>query len=335
MRAVRLTLVIGLALLGAPSVVAAPPCVAQCETLLESGELRKGVSQSGCELRVCQQEARKLYEKNQFEQALESLDYLQPRLQDSPSYQLDRGLVYYALGRFEEALASFEKVLGGFPRNVRAASQRAHTLLRLGRYADARAQFEKLFMDPATEGEFKGLRTRSYLKANIGVVKLLQGDLEGGKADLEQGIKIDGRNRSALLYRHKVVPYLESGALEPEGVMQLLVAYEELSFKRYPTAAQELQALVKRWPRFAPGYQRLAEILRSYQEYEACEVALALGEQYLPEDIDLRAERLRCALLRYGPTSEQARPALDEVRALAEVHPENVRLKQILVALDR
>lgn len=335
MRAVRLTLVIGLALLGAQSVRGAPPCVAQCETLLEMGELRKGVSQAGCEVRVCQQEARKLYEKNQFEQALESLDYLQPRLQDSPSYRLDRGLVYYALGRFEEALASFEKVLGGFPRNVRAASQRAHTLLRLGRYADAQAQFEKLFMDPATEGEFKGLRTRSYLKANIGVLKLLQGDLEGGKADLDQGLEIDGRNRTASLYRYKVVPYLESGALEPEGVKQLLVAYEELSFKRYPTAAQELQALVKRWPRFAPAYQRLAEILRSYQEYEACEVALALGEQYLPEDIDLRAERLRCALLHYGPTSEQARPALDEVRALSEAHPENLRIKQILASLDR
>ena len=83
------------------------------------------------------------------------------------------------------------------------------------------------------------------------------------------------------------------------------------------------------------GYHRLAEILRSYQEYESCEVALSLGEQYLPEDLDLHAERLRCALLRYGPTSKEARPALDEVRALSEAHPENQRLKQILVALDR
>ncbi len=330
-----LTLVIGLTFLGATWIRAAPPCVAQCEQLVEAGELREGVSQAGCEVRVCQQEARKLYEQNEFEQALESLDHLQPRLQDSPSYQLDRGLVQYALGRFDEALASFERILSGFPGNVRAASQSAHTLLRLGRLADARARFEQLFADPATVGEFKGLRTRSYLKANIGVVRILQGEFEGGKAELEQALEIDGRNRIARLYHDEVVPYMESGALGPEGVMRLLVAYEELSFKRFQTAAKELQALVQRWPRFAPGYQRLAEILRSYHEYEACEVALTLGEQYLPDDIGLRAERLRCALLRYGPTTEKARLALDEVRALAEAHPENERLKQILVALDR
>ena len=123
MRSARLTLVIGWALLGAPSVVAAPPCVAQCETLLKTGELRKGVSEAGCEVRVCQQEARKLYEKNQFEQALESLEYLQPRLQDSPSYQLDRGLVYYALGRFEEAQKTLEESISGIPAWVEEGFQ--------------------------------------------------------------------------------------------------------------------------------------------------------------------------------------------------------------------
>ncbi len=335
MRVAAFSLSILFVLLGAPLAAAVPHCVKKCETLAEEGELRPGVSPKGCVVRVCQEEARALYKNNEFEQALEALDHLHEMLQNSPSYQLDLGLIYYAMGQFDEALASFERILRGFPSNVRAASQRAHTLLRLGRYADAREQFEKLLENPATEGEFKGLRTRSYLRANIGVVKILQGDLEGGKADLERAIEIDGRNRTARLYHDEVLPYLESGALESEGVMQLLVAYEEISFKRYGPAAKELQQLVKRWPLFAPGYHRLAEILRSYQEYEACEIALALGQKHLPDDIDLRAERLRCALLRYGPTSEEARPALDEVRALSQSHPENERLKQILVALDR
>ncbi|MFQ5927592.1 MAG: hypothetical protein ACE5MH_09185, partial [Terriglobia bacterium] len=64
-------------------------------------------------------------------------------------------------------------------------------------------------------------------------------------------------------------------------------------------------------------------------------VALEIGEQYIPDDIDRRAERLRCALLHHGPTSEEAAPLLEETRALARAHPENTRLKQILVALDR
>jgi len=335
LKTTRFSLSILFLLLGAPQVRAAPPCVKQCEELEEKGELRSGVSPQGCLVRVCQQEARRLYEENEFDKALESLDYLNEKLEQSPTYQLDRGKLYYALGRFPEALASFERILRGFPRNVRAASQRGHTLLRLGRYDAARAQFEKLLEDPATQGEFKRLNTHSYLRGNIGVLKLLQGDAEAGKAELDRALEIDGRNKTARLYREEVVPYLEAETLGPDGVMQLLVAYEEVSFQRFVPAAKELQKLIQRWPLFSPGYRRLAQILTSYHEYESCEVALALGEKYLPDDVDLRAERLRCALLRIGPTTKEARPALAEVRALAEAHPENERLKQILVALDR
>jgi tetratricopeptide (TPR) repeat protein len=324
-----------LVLFGASYVGAVAPCVEQCEKISEAGELRPGVSPVGCVVRVCQREARSLYQNNEFEQALESLEPLHEKLEHSPAYQLDRGLIFYGLGRFPEALEWFERILSGFPSNIRAGAQRGHTLVRLGRLDAARAQFEKLADDPASEGEFKQLRTRSYLRGNIGIVRLLQGDLEGGKADLERALEIDGRNQLARRYLSDVVPYLESGVLGPGGGMQLLVAYEELGFRRYLSAAKELRELVKRWPRFGPGYHRLGEILRSYQAYEACAAALQLGEKYLPGDIDLRAERLRCLLLYHGPTSEEARPVLERVRALAREHPENERLQQILVALDR
>ena len=197
-------------LVAAPFALADPPCAEQCKKFVEQGELREDVSLVGCFVRVCQREARKFYENHEFKNALKSLDYVQEHLDHSPSYQMERGLNYYALGRFDKALAAYEKVLEGFPNNVRTRSQRGHTLVRLGRLKDARDQFESLFADPLTLDEYKGLRTRSYLMSNIGVTKLLQGDVEGGKTALEQALELDGRNRPARSYLTDVVPYMES-----------------------------------------------------------------------------------------------------------------------------
>ena len=330
---ILLALLYGLS--AAPIALAEPPCAEQCKKFVEEGELRDDVSPVGCFVRVCQREARKFYEKHEFKKALESLDYVQEHLDRSPSYQMERGLNYYALGRFDKALAAYEKVLKGFPNNVRTRSQRGHTLVRLGRLKDAQKQFESLFADPLTEDEFKGLRTRSYLMSNIGVIKLLQGDVEGGKAALEQGLELDGRNRPARSYLTDVVPYMESGDLTPKGAMRLLVAYEELSFGRHDSGAKELRELLERSPRFRPGYFRVAEVLMATQQYEECVETLEDGEKALPDDIDLRAERLRCSLLQLGPNTDKARPSLEEVKSLAKAHPENERLQQILTAMEQ
>ena len=322
-----LILGVSVVLVGAGVTLAEPMCVAQCDKLAEEGMLAGNVSKEGCYVRVCQLEGRRFYESAEYAKALESLDYLQAKLLNSPSYQMDRGLTLYALGRFEEALKCFERIQRGFPQNVKAGAQRAHTLVRLGRLDDGRAQFQQLLEQPETSGEFKDLDTQSYLKGNIAIVKLMQGDLAGGKADLIRALEIDSRNKLAGTYLHNVVPFIEIGALDPEGVVELVAAFEELGLRRLMPAAQKLQTLLNRQPLYAPGYQRLAEILRSYQRYEDCEKALRVGEAHLPSSINLRAERLRCTLLRVGPSSDEAAPAVKELKQLAEAHPENERVK--------
>jgi tetratricopeptide (TPR) repeat protein len=328
-----LILGVSVALLGARGTLAEPMCVAQCDELVEEGLLADSVSREGCYVRVCQLEGRRFYQNAEYAKALESLDYLQEKLAQSPSYQLDRGLALYALGDFEEALKCFENIQRGFPNNVKAGAQRAHTLVRMGQLDDGREQFQKLLDQPETHGEFKDLDTRSYLKGNIAIVKLMQGDLAGGKADLIRALEIDKRNKLAGTYLHNVVPYIEIGALDPAGVVELVAAFEDLGLRRLIPAAQKLQTLLNRQPSYAPGYQRLAEILRSYQRYEDCEKALRVGEAHLPSSINLRAERLRCTLLRVGPSSEEAAPAVKELKALAEAHPENDRVRKVLAAV--
>ncbi|MFQ5515471.1 MAG: tetratricopeptide repeat protein [Myxococcota bacterium] len=333
MRLIRASLLAAVGMLLPGSAAAEPGCVTQCKTLEKGGELAANVSLEGCYVRVCQREGRRLYAEGEYAKALESLDFLFDKLDASPSYLLDLGLTFYALDRFDDALEAFERVVGGFPRNVRAGAQRAHTLVRLGRYDEAIAQFEKLRAMPESEGSFKELDTRSYLQGSIGVVKLIQGDVAGGKKDLIAALKADGRNKLAATYLNFVLPYLEAGDLDPEGVRQLVVAYEELGLRRLADAAEHLKQLLIDHPRYVPGYQRLAEILRSYEQYEACEEALKVAEAHLPRNIDLRAERLRCTLLRVGPATEAAAPALAELRDLRRTHPQNERVQHILTAV--
>ena len=327
-----LLLVPSLSLGADPNAVA--PCVDHCAKLEKTGDLRPGVSVEGCLNRLCQREARQLYADGKYEQALLSLEPLHRRLKSSPSYRLDLGLILYALGRFEEALASFDAAIEQFPNTLRIASQRAHTLVRLSRLPEARAQFQKLVENPATKGEFKKLRTRSYLHGNIGIVWLIEGSAKKAKQSLEQALEIDGRNKLAATYLYKVTPSVESGDLAPEGVQQLLVAFEELGLKRRDRAARELATLVQRWPRFALGYRRLADILRGYQRYQDCESVLIVAQQNLPKNAEIRAERIRCTLLRHGPGTPESQAAEAELRKLAEANPDNNFVQDVLIALE-
>ncbi len=312
---------------------AAPLCVTQCDELAEKGELSKNISIAGCYVRVCQQEGRRLYGEAKYEEALASLDHVYEKLSDSPSFLMDLGLTLYALDRFDDALTAFERVLSGFPKNIRASAQRGHTLVRMRNFDAAQEQFERLLELPESQGEFRKLETHSYLRGNIGVVHLLKGEIRQGKKDLLEAIKSDGRNALAGTYINNVIPYLESGALDPNGAFDLVVSYEYLGLKRFGPAAERLKDLLNRNPRYAPGYQRLAEILRSYEEFEACEEALKVAQANLPKNIDLRAERLRCALLRLDPNSDAAAPALAELRKLQKAHPDNARIQKVLTAV--
>ena len=324
---------IPLLLLAVADLHAAPGCQSQCDELVAKGELAANVSPAGCYVRVCQREARRFYADGRYEEALESLDFVQDKLESSPSYLTDRGLSLYALGRFEEALVAFEHTLSGFPRNVKAGTQRGHTLLRLGRYDDAVEQFEHLIQSPESVGEFNELKTRSYLRGSMGLAKLLKGDVAAGKSDLIAAFKADPRNKLAGTYINNVIPFLETGALDLEGVSQLVAAYEELGLKRFAPAAQRLKAVLARNPRYSPGYQRLAEILRSYEQFDACEEILRIGEQAMPTNVNLRAERLRCTLLKVGPNSAAAAAPVQELKKLQKAHPDNRRVKQVLIAV--
>ena len=61
---------------------------------------------------------------------------------------------------------------------------------------------------------------------------------------------------------------------------------------------------------------------------------LSAGERAIPNDVDLKAERLRCTLLKVGPMSAEAKQPLAELKQLAAAHPDNALLKQIIDALE-
>src|SRR5262249_22690255 len=160
----------------------------------------------GCMLRLCHDEARRLYAQAEYEKAIAALDLVDARLSDSPAYQLDRGLVEYARGNFKQALAAFDQVLVHEPDSLRAGAQRADGLGRLERFDEARAQFEKLLALPASRTELQGLKTASYLHGNLGVLRLIQDDVAGGRTELEKALEIDASNTLAATYLHRVLP---------------------------------------------------------------------------------------------------------------------------------
>jgi len=327
-------LTISLALFALPAGAAEPPCVSRCHEMATKGQLRSGVNEAGCVTNVCQEDGRRFYKSGEFDQALASLAVLSERLERSPSYRLDRGLVYYALGRFDDALVDIDASLKYLPGVFLASAQRGHTLMRLRRFDDARAQFEKLLESPAAKREFRGLRTRSYLLGNVGVIDVLRGDTEKGKGELQEALKIDGRNTQASTYIYRVLPQLSSGTIDRDGVFAFYAATEDVGLGDRKRAEPEIAAVVAKYPEFAESYFLQAEILRNWLRYEDCERVLAAGERAIPADIDLKAERLRCTLLKLGPTSAPAKPAVAELKGLNQTNPDNVLVKEILHALD-
>lgn len=309
---------------------APPACLTRCIEMGKSGELRPEMTTLACTLQLCQEAGRRQYRDREYELAYRSLDQVKGLAQNSPSYHLDRGLVLYALNRFDEALVSFDKVLATFPMSVRAAAQRAHTLIRLGRLPEARAQFEAMLEFEGADAEVKRLRTNSYIIGNLGVLRLAEGDLVGGNAKLNEALEADARNTLARSYQRRVVPELERRSFGPEGVIPLQVIWEELEFGRANSAVTKIGELLKRWPDFKLGYVIAADAQRRYGNYSACESTMRAALSRFPDDVQVQAERIRCALMRKGVHSRAALGDVKELEALAKKNPDDPMVKEML-----
>jgi tetratricopeptide (TPR) repeat protein len=311
-----------------------PECVRRCRELASKKELREGMTEEVCALHLCHDEGRRLYREGQYDKAFAALDRIEPRVADSPAYQLDRGLVEYALGHFEQALAAFDRVAQREPDSLRAGAQRAHALVRLERFSEARAQLDKLLALPAAKTELQGLKTASYVHGNLGALSLIQDDVAGARKALDQALAVDPRNGMAATYLHRVLPEVEAKRLDGRSVWLMMLASEDAALQVFPRARSELDQLLQRSPKFAEGWFLQADILRAQRDYATCEQSLLQGEQHLPDDAGLKAERLRCQLLRQAAASQQTGPALDELLRLGREHPENERIRSILRALS-
>jgi tetratricopeptide (TPR) repeat protein len=310
-----------------------PACALRCRELARRGELRAGVSDQGCMLRLCHDEARRLYVEAKYDEALAALERVRPGLAASAAYQMDLGLVEYARGNFEAALAAFEHVIEREPDSLRAGSQRAHVLVRLERFADARAQFEKLLELPAARTELQGLKTTSYLQGNLGAISLIEDDVGGARTALAKALELDAANTLAATYLYRVLPEVEAKRMDGRGVWLMMLASEDAALYQLARASRQLEELIARAPRFAEAYFLQADILRSQRSYLACEETLRRAEQQLPDDAGLRAERLRCELLRRGGQAPEARPLIAELQRLGQTHPDNERIRQVLLDL--
>lgn len=333
----RLAAIFGLALCGwsfAPHARAEPACAATCRDLSARGQLASGVTPAACEVRVCQEDGRKLYEKGDYAGSIAAYDHVAEASAGSPAFQMDRGLTLYALGRFDEAIACFDRVILIFPKGVRAAAQRGHALVRLGRFDEAIAQFRALIDTPGVEASYRDLRTASYVWGNIAAVELRQGKVAEGKANLKKALEIDGKNLLASTMLSQIVPALEQGTLEPEALGQLQTAMEELALGDPREAGELLESVIRSSPRFPVAYQLLAQGLKSQHRYDQCEDLLRTAEQHLPNDVDIRLSRIECGLLRYGVASAKAKPLIAELKQVRDRDPNNVRALKLLDAID-
>jgi len=311
-----------------------PVCLTRCIDMRTAGTMREGMTLIACTLLLCQEDGRRYYRQGKFEEALRSMEQVKQMAQASASYHLDLGLIYYALGRFSDALKSFETVLNSFPQSVRASAQRAHTLIRMDRLPEARAQFEAILTYDTADEQFKNLKTRSYVAGNLAVLELSEGDLDAGKAGLDGSLEIDARNKLARTYLTRVYPELAEGRLAPEGVLMLLVVWEELEFGRANSAVQKLGIMLSKWPDFKLGYIVAADAQRKYGNVAACESTMIAATTRFPDDPNLHAERIRCTLMRKGVHSMAALPDIQELKELAARDPDDPLIQEMLELIN-
>ena len=296
----------------------APACARSCAESLSQGELRDGLDLRSCSRDQCLRAAGQDWESGHRGQALVALDYLMNDGDDPPkgAHRL-RGIVLYELGRYPEAIESFDAALERSPSDLETRSIRALTLARSGLLEAAKAEFQALLALPAMQG-----RSASYVRTNLGMVELQLGELEAGRRNLEAAAELDPSNDAAP-GGLAMIPYLESGALSPRGLSDVLAFYDAKRAGRIETADAALRWLNSSSPDFAPGYVLRAGFLAATGRELECDELLRRPLARRPDDVGFRFASLHCTILRYGPESSQGRRAVQEARDLASANPEN------------
>lgn len=195
----------------------------------------------------------------------------------------NRGQVYAALGRTEDALADYDAVIAQDPNYAEYHFDRGNLLRRLGRDEDALAAYEKaIALSPPFTEVF-------YNRADT---LLARGDTEVALADLDYVLELDPSFVDALVNRAGVLADLgetakarrdvDAGlAIAPDNphlrcVLGQLYAFDE----RYPEAIAAYDAALAADPRFA-----VALAGRAAARFEAGDIPGALAD--LDRAIDL------------------------------------------------
>jgi hypothetical protein len=198
---------------------------------------------------------------------------------------------------------------------------------------EARAQFSEILGFEDADTEYRKLKTRSYVRGNLGVLALMQSDLAGGKRELEKALEIDGRNALVRTFLKQIVPALEDRTLEYSSVRRLVVAFEELSLRRPNPGLRQLAGVINESPNYRMAYLLTAETQRRYMDFKGCELTLRMADKRFKDDTEIYANRLRCTMLRYGIHAPQSVDSIAELKALAEKDPDHPLVQEMLVLI--
>lgn len=107
-----------------------------------------------------------------------------------PWYEI--GLIYYALGRYSDAIAAFQKVISLAPEEYRAYYKLGRCFAKVSRFADAHAAFENYLIFDAHHSDVYG---------ELGLLAIKQGHVSDAEGLLRKAIELNPGN---ILARHNL-----------------------------------------------------------------------------------------------------------------------------------
>ena len=127
---------------------------------------------------------------------------------DNPKPYYEVGLIYYALGRYQDAITAFERVIALQPNEHRAYHKLGRSLVKRGDYAKALAVFTKYLTFDETNSDVYG---------EIGLLFIKRKEYDHAITSLTAALQ---RNPANILARHNlVILYLHLGKKEEALVL--------------------------------------------------------------------------------------------------------------------